>query len=47
MKIVADSLILSFVALRLFNGRILRRVSESALFALVAVTLLARCSEER
>jgi hypothetical protein len=47
MKIVADSLILSMVALRIFNGRILRRVSESVLFALVAFTLFGRSSAER
>lgn len=47
MKIVADSLILSFVTLRVLNGRIVRGVSESVLFALVAWVLLAQCSQER
>lgn len=47
MNRVADSLIVIFVALRIFNGRILRRVSDSVLFALVAFTLLARRAEER
>jgi hypothetical protein len=47
MNMVADSLVVTFVALRISNGRILRRVSNSVLFTLVAFTLLARRAEER
>jgi ABC-type oligopeptide transport system substrate-binding subunit len=46
MKAILDSTVISLVALRVINGNVLLRVTESILIGLFALTLLAGCSSQ-
>lgn len=46
MRAILDSMVVSLVAVRLLNGSILRRASESVFIGLFALTVVAGCSSQ-